>query len=460
MVDWLDGASSYIRGWLKCQKMIDTVTPGYSVCIMHGDKIVLNVGLGYSNLHTKTPMTTEHLFRAASHSKTFTATAIMQLIHKGKIKLDDRLSDYLPFLKNNPDARLQEITVKQMLGHFAGVSRDGADCAYWRLMTKFPNKDELIKLYETEPLVLEREERFKYSNYGYALLSLLIEEVSGLSYQDYMDVYIFRPLNLSGIGAEYNEKLGPYVCGYSYITPKGNQAEISSAIDVSSFKSAIGFCATAEALCKFYSSLNSQSENILSNDLKKFLYELVGVVPDTNGLYKYGLGFASESIEGLELFGHAGGFPGQITRTMFSREHEIVVSVLTNSANGKPDALHKGIWHILKHFKDNYHSSLFACDFEGIYYDMAGPLCLTPVGELVWVSNPSLIEPFKSHSLVKKQGDVFKIIKESGFGSYGEPLEIEKDESGEMQIKYAGYPKYRIDAFEKYLAHVLPINKV
>jgi D-alanyl-D-alanine carboxypeptidase len=448
---WIYGASGYIQDWLAHQKMMDTYTPGYSICLTHKGKVVINVALGTSNLANREMMTNHHLFRIASHSKTFTAVAVMQLVHNGKIKLDDYVSTYLPFLKNDLDPRIQTVTFQEVLSHFSGISRDGPYPPCWGLDIPFPDKHSLIKSFETQPLITDSGVQFKYSNYGYALLTIAIEQLSGLSYQDYMNIHIFRPLGLSNIGTEYLESAGKYASGYSFISPEGKQIEMPFSLETGYFKSAIGFYSTAEDLCKFYNALISDSEDIAPAHLKKIMLNTINVVPDTNSTYHYAFGFASETIEDFKLWGHAGSFPGQMTKTTFNFEDEIVISTLTNSYNGRPDLLQRGIWHILRFFKDNYKPCSSEFDFEGTYYDLRGPIRLTPLGENVFVTNPTLPEPFKSYSIAAPDGNNYKIVKETGFGSYGELLEVIRNGSKVEFIKYGGYLKYSLLDYENKL---------
>ena len=184
MDSWLD--FRYKRGEL----------PGFVVAVSHQGKIIFNNAYGFSNLERKEKLKNNHIFRIASHSKTFTATAIMQLVEQGKISLNDKIVDYLPWLNEHRDKWFKSVTITQLLSHGAGVIRDGLDSDYWQLKNPFPDKAQFKKEILEADLVLNNNSHMKYSNYGYTLLGLIVEQVSGKSYKDFVTENIIAPLKL------------------------------------------------------------------------------------------------------------------------------------------------------------------------------------------------------------------------------------------------------------------------
>src|SRR4051794_31463281 len=121
-------------------------------------------------------LTTSHRFRIASHSKTFTATAIVRLAERGILRLDDRLDRWLPELAA---ADIAGVTLRELLAHGGGLVRDGWDGDHWQLARPFPDAAELRRIASDDAQVLVRNERFKYSNVGFSLLGAVIEAASG-----------------------------------------------------------------------------------------------------------------------------------------------------------------------------------------------------------------------------------------------------------------------------------------
>ena len=116
-------AAAYFGRWLEFRLGAERV-PGVQAAVLHGDEVVLSVAHGVADVSTGEPLTDGHLFRIASHSKTFTATAVMQLVQAGSLRLDDRVGELIVELASSPIAA---VTVRELLSHAGGVVRDGSD---------------------------------------------------------------------------------------------------------------------------------------------------------------------------------------------------------------------------------------------------------------------------------------------------------------------------------------------
>src|SRR5579875_740070 len=182
---------AYADRWIAYRQQAQEI-PGVVVAIRFEDQLLLSKGYGFADLEKRIPMTPHHIFRIASHSKTFTATAIMQLVEQGKLRLDDRMGSYIPWLQN----RVAEATIRQVLNHAAGIIRDGNDADFWQLDHAFPDLPGLRQLVEDGGDVLAPNDTFKYSNIGYSLLGLVIEAASGLPYNEYVTRHIVDRLGL------------------------------------------------------------------------------------------------------------------------------------------------------------------------------------------------------------------------------------------------------------------------
>ena len=139
----LNDGVAYVDRWLAYQQERREV-PGIVVAIRWKDQLLLSKGYGYADLERHVPMTPQHIFRIASHSKTFTATAIMQLVEQGKLRLDDRVASYVPWMEQQPG--LGQVTIRQVLNHTSGIVRDGHDAEYWGLERAFPDDAALRAL--------------------------------------------------------------------------------------------------------------------------------------------------------------------------------------------------------------------------------------------------------------------------------------------------------------------------
>ncbi|PIZ04354.1 MAG: hypothetical protein COY58_04595 [Gammaproteobacteria bacterium CG_4_10_14_0_8_um_filter_38_16] len=182
-------ATKVFDAWLPYKILYENI-PGISVGIVHNGKLLYKKGFGFENIELKKPSTPDTCYRIASISKTFTAIAIMQLSEHGKLNLDDKIKKYLPWFKiGKKGLNSSNITIRQLLSHSAGLSRDG-NSPHWAT-NKFPNEAELQEQ-SSKSLTYENLTRFKYSNYGFALLGLIIKEVSGLDYDEYVTKSLFK----------------------------------------------------------------------------------------------------------------------------------------------------------------------------------------------------------------------------------------------------------------------------
>src|SRR3954447_12604013 len=137
-------ALAYVDAWLD-YRVWKLRAPGAQVAVWFDGGLQFSKAYGVSNLDTGEALTTSHLFRIASHSKTFTATAVMQLVEAGKLRLDDTAGSWIPELAE-AGSPLAAATVRHLVAHAAGVRRDGVDATYWALTRPFPDEAALLEL--------------------------------------------------------------------------------------------------------------------------------------------------------------------------------------------------------------------------------------------------------------------------------------------------------------------------
>lgn len=323
----LDAARAF-ETWLRFHRRIDRV-PGVQAAVLHDNDIVLSMACGVADAERDVPLTTHHRFRIASHSKTFTATAVMQLVELGQLRLDDTLGTHLDELA---DAPVADVTLRELLAHSSGITRDGDDGDFWQLAHPFLDADQLIALvHQPAGSVLARDERFKYSNIGYSLLGLVIEAVTRSPYAQHMRHAVIEPLGLTRTTPELEpDHLGLHATGYSSLTYADRRLPIDH-VAAAAMASATGFSATADDLVRYAAGHFRGDPRILTDHSKRLMQRPVWEVGDGSA---YGLGFATAEVGGRRVFGHGGGYPGHITRTWFDPVAKVAVSVLTNAIDG------------------------------------------------------------------------------------------------------------------------------
>jgi CubicO group peptidase (beta-lactamase class C family) len=184
--------------------MVDLNTVGASFAFFEGDKIVWSRGFGYRNLEKRLPATPDTLYDVASVTKTFTVTAVLQLVEAGKLSLDDAVEDIIPDFHIRPGG--EKILVKHLVIHTSGIPELGSSTR-----TKgglLGTRDDLLPLADFPDYLLfmndadkwtigKPGDTFRYSNDGYVLLGYIVELVSGMSYQDYMKQHVLEPLGMT-----------------------------------------------------------------------------------------------------------------------------------------------------------------------------------------------------------------------------------------------------------------------
>jgi CubicO group peptidase (beta-lactamase class C family) len=176
---------------------------GIAVAIVSGKEVVYHKGFGVTNLETVAPLQSYHNFHAASISKTFVATAVMQLAEQGKIKLDDPLAKHLPYCTLQ-GVDFQQITIKQMLNHSSGFP-DVDDYEWEKSVADDGAAERYVRSLGNEKMLCAPETAFHYSNIAYDVLGDLIAKMSGVSFEKYMKDSILTPLEMTESSFYYPE---------------------------------------------------------------------------------------------------------------------------------------------------------------------------------------------------------------------------------------------------------------
>jgi CubicO group peptidase (beta-lactamase class C family) len=446
-VDRLREGVAYFDRWIGYQQQLKEV-PGVVVAVRYEDQLLLSKGYGFADLERQIPMTPQHVFRIASHSKTFTATAIMQLVEAGKLRLDDELGRYIPWLRGGP----AKVTIRQALNHSAGIVRDGNDADYWQLERDFPDAEELQRMVEEGGEVLPANESFKYSNIGFSLLGLVIEAVTGEPYNAYVKREIVDRLGLPDTGPETDDHARErLVTGYTPRVPDFPQAPIAD-VETGAMSPATGFYSTAEDLCRYASAHFLGNEELLSDASKREMQQPYWEIENEDGSH-YGLGFAVMDIGDRRMVGHGGGFPGHSTRTWFDPKDRLVVVVLTNQTGGPAGSFAEVALRIMdsavgKSGISGEQSPEELDRFAGRFVTMWGAVDIVRFGGEMMAVSPADDRPMKyATELAVVDEATLCIGKTSGYGSPGELVRYFRDVNGHVtKIVMGGMSMYPLDS--------------
>lgn len=436
MADWLAPALAYIPQWIAHQRRI-TEMPGIAVAVAQGGKLVLDQAFGVANLGSGETLTPKHLFRVASHSKTFTAVGIMRLLEAGKLRLDDAAGHYVQGL--HPE--VAKATIAQLLSHTAGIVRDGDDTGQWADRRPFLNEAEL-RAALAEPPVIPANTRMKYSNHAFGLAGLVIAAVTGEDYNSWIAREVVKKAGLENTAPD--APVGPKVKtsrGHSSKWALGERLVIPADNCTHALASATGFLSTAGDLARFYATLDPAApKSILSAASRREITRQQWPVPDTAGDRHYGLGTIHGRVGDWEMYGHSGGFQGVKTQTATIPSRKLTVSVLTNAADGTPGLLLEGVVHILRAFQTHGAPGKAVAGWTGRWWSLWDAVDLVPMGNTVFVAVPGQANPFADVSELEVTGaDTAVIRKSGGFGSHGEAARLVRGRSGKVaSVVYAG----------------------
>jgi D-alanyl-D-alanine carboxypeptidase len=444
---WIDPRSTillaFTRSWLEFRYGEEDIT-GFSVAVAHRGQLLLSDAFGYADVAKATKLTTSHIFRIASHSKTFTATALMQLQEKGALRIDDHVADYLPWLGAHRDRRWRQVTVRQLMSHGAGIIRDGLDADYWQLEHEFPDEAELKQGILNTELVLDPNSKLKYSNYGYGLLGLLVGVISKQPYNEYVNEHIVRALDLEHTGPEYTPAIqSDLAIGYSRRAADKSRLPIAD-VDTRALAAATGFYATAEDLCTYFSAHIVGSKRLLSDESKREMQRVHyhAHTPGEEGEADCGLGLQLSALDHRHTFGHSGGFPGYITTSMVDPEDELVVVVLTN-CDGPAGDIARGIFSIVGYYQKNTSTTTELEDdlghLEGRFMNLWEVKDIVVTGNKV-VASPSVTwQPLKHPEELAFVGEnTFRVTGTSSFAAEGELVHFNVNNGVVETVTYNG----------------------
>ena len=200
--------------------MIDPHFRG-NVCIIQDGAVMLEHTSGYADLPNGLPNTMDTRFASASAGKVFVAVGILQLIEQGKLRLDDTLGQLLDIDWHAIDPA---VTVEQLLTHTSGVPDyfdESVMDDYEALWADYPNykirrNSDLLSLFIHKPMMYPRGTRFQYNNTGYVLLAMIIEQRTGMPFDQYLKAHVFDVCGMASTGYYELDRL-PARCANSYI---------------------------------------------------------------------------------------------------------------------------------------------------------------------------------------------------------------------------------------------------
>ena len=353
--------------------------PGIAVAIVKDGKVVMEQGFG-DKVKGGAKVDAHTLFAIASNTKAFTAASLQQLAEAGKLKMDDRVIDHLPWFRMSSDYVTHEMRIRDLLAHRSGLSLGAGDLLYWP-PTSYTTKDVVERLAKV-PLKNGFRSHYAYDNILFAVATLVIEQASGQSYADYVRQHIFKPvgMNESVIDKTYLKPDMDVATGYApynfgpikavppmaWLNDPGAGGIYASVHDLAKWMNVqlaggkLPEGADGKSQRLFSESSHQQMWSMLTpiTITKPPIPELAPLTPD---FYGYGEGWFLSNYRGHKLVWHTGGWPGFVSRVTMVPDEHLGVVVLTNQQSGA--AFNAVTWRVL----DAYLNPSKKTDWAAVY---------------------------------------------------------------------------------------------
>ena len=336
----------------RARKTFDV--PGIAVAIVKDGRVVLEQGFGLREIGKPAAVDAHTLFAIASNTKAFTAVALQQLAEQGKLKMDDRVIDHLPWFRMSDPYVTHEMRIRDLLAHRSGLSLGAGDLLYWP-PTSYTTKEVVQRLAHV-PLKNGFRSGYAYDNILFAVATLVIEQASGQSYADYVRQHIFEPVGMresvidkTWLKPGMDVAMGHAKADFKNLEPVPPMAWLND-------PGAGGIYASVHDLAKWMNvqlaggvlpkdGAGGQPRRLFSQDSQNQMWSMLTPItigkppipelaPLTPHFYGYGESWFLSDYRNQRLVWHTGGWPGMVSRVTLVPELHLGVVVLTNAESG------------------------------------------------------------------------------------------------------------------------------
>jgi serine beta-lactamase-like protein LACTB len=312
--------------------------PGLSVAVGAGGDIVWAEGFGWADLEDRVPVSPETRFRIGTASTAVTAAAAGLLLEKGRLKLDDEIQTYVPEFPRKE----WPVTLRQLMGHLAGVRNDGGDEGPL-LSERCERPVDALQSFAGRPLLFEPGTRYRYSSYGWILVSAAIETAADQPFNRFVEEQVFQPLGMAHSRADFATERSagratPYFPRYAADPRYG--LDLMRPIDYSCYAGASAFLSTPSDLVRFGMAID---RGALLQPATVKLLQTSQRLPSGEET-GYGLGWDLETVTlggaPTRVVGHDGvALGGMVASLTMFRERGIVVAVTSNTSYADTSAI-------------------------------------------------------------------------------------------------------------------------
>jgi CubicO group peptidase (beta-lactamase class C family) len=318
--------------------------PGIAVAIVKDGKVVLAKGYGVKSILTNEKVDANTLFGIASNSKAYTSAALAILVDEGKLKWDDKVISYLPNFKMYNDYVTHEFTIRDLLTHRSGLGLGAGDLMIWPDGSNFSAQDIIQNLQYLKPVSAFRTQ-YDYDNLLYIVAGEVIHKVSSLSWCDFIESRIMKPLEMKNSAASFirlkdtSNVIAPHV-------PIDGKLKVISRYKNQILDAAGGIYSNVNDMSKWVTmQLNNgkygtENKQLFSEKEHNEMWSPQTIIPiNTKPPYNshfssYGLGWFLSDVKGYKQVTHTGGLEGIVTQVTLFPEMNLGIVVLTNQQSG------------------------------------------------------------------------------------------------------------------------------
>ena len=303
--------------------------PGVVVVLVDNKDIIKYKFYGFSNIEKQEKFNRNTGFNVGSISKLLTSWGVMRLVDNGLVELDSPVNNYLKrwkIPKSNFDTN--KVTIRNILSHTSGLSLSGYDG--WETPMVLPNIVDSLNGKTNGSgkveLIAIPDEKFSYSGGGYTVLQLLIEDVTGQSFEEYMKKSIFTPLGMNSSTFAVSKSVLK-----TSATPYDNEGKVTSMVYFTA-QAAAGLQTTPHDMAKFTMAILKSSNGSYNGSKilnSKLIDEMIKPVSNTGG--RWSMSYVNDIVNGSKLLGFAGFNHGWIGLTRSIIDKKVGYVVLTNS---------------------------------------------------------------------------------------------------------------------------------
>jgi CubicO group peptidase (beta-lactamase class C family) len=317
--------------------------PGIAVGIVKDGKLIHAKGYGVRSLDSRKKVDENTLFGIASNSKAFTAAALGMLVEEGKLKWDDKVTDFIPEFKMYDPYVTAEFTIRDLLTHRSGLGLGAGDLMMFPDSNSFTRADIIHNLRYLKPVSSFRT-KYDYDNNLYIVAGEVIVRASGMSWEDFIEKRIMDPLKMNKSAASINR-----------LKDRSNMISAHAPIDGKVTPIRMDWSETANAAGGIQSSINDLSKWVImqlnggkyGDDKRLFsentqadmwspqtIIDVRGSSPYNTHFASYGLGWFLSDVKGYKQVSHTGGLAGVVTQVTLFPELNLGIMVLTNQQSG------------------------------------------------------------------------------------------------------------------------------